>query len=172
MKEKFWNYILGAILIVFGLIFIVYAESAFGTIVLIAGIVIIAFSVSRLIISLKSNELLSNLSIMPSILGIIFGLVLIGNTKKSVETVTLLIGIWLLIGGISKLLILIKSATNRKELYKPIFKIIIGAIAFIAPVLITEAIGYVIGIILILSGIATFIDKEEEKIVYKVKVKK
>lgn len=174
MKEKIWDYILSVILIVFGFIFIFYAQDAFDTIVLIAGIVVAAFSSLKLIISLKSNNVLSSLSVMSSLIGIIFGFILIGNTEKSVETITVLIGTWFLIGGISSLLVLVKSNVDKHEFYKPIFKIIIGTISFLAPVLITKAAGYVIGIILILSGIANFLNynPKNEKVVYKVKVKK
>lgn len=173
MKEKVWNYMLGTILILFGITFMIYAESAFGTIALIAGIVIITFSTLKLIISLKNTNVTSTLPMITSIIGIIFGIILVTNAKQAIETITSLIGIWFLIGGISKLLILTKTNAKSQELGKPIFKIIIGAIAFITPVIITQAAGYVVGIILILAGIATFMNsKDEEEIVYKVKVKK
>lgn len=172
MKDRVWNYILGVLLILFGISFIIYPNSAFGTIVLVAGAVIIAFSTLKLVLTLRSNAMPSFFA-FTSVIGIIFGIVLINNTEKSIEVVTFLLGLWFLVGGVSSLLVLVRSNASKKELYKPIFKIIIGTVAFIAPVIITFAAGYVVGVILIISGVSTFINYvDEDKVVYKVKVKK
>ena len=76
MKNSIWNYIFGVLLIVFGIMFIVSAESTFGTLVIVAGVIIIIFSVLKLIVVLKSPNMLSSFSITSSIIGIIFGIII------------------------------------------------------------------------------------------------
>ncbi len=172
MKDRIWNYIFGVLLIIFGIMFIISAESAFSTIVLVAGIIIIIFSVLKMVVVLKSDSMLASFSVPSSIIGIIFGIILIGNSDKAIDVLTLVLGLWFLISGISSLIILIKANVDSRELSRPILKIIVGTIAFIAPVIPVVAVGLVIGIVLIIAGVTTFINSKEEEVVYKVKVKK
>ena len=89
-----------------------------------------------------------------------------------IDVLTLLLGLWFLISGISSLIMLIKANVDNRELYKPILKIIVGTIAFIAPVIPVVTAGLVIGIVLIIAGVTTFINSNEDEVIYKVKVKK
>ena len=172
MKNKTWDIVLGLLVILFGISFLVSPVSAFGTIVYIAGLMLIIFNVARIITAYKSNSnfLLSGMT--SYIVGIVFGLILIGNRKNAVEIIPVFIGLWFLIGGLSKLLVLLKRSKDIKILYKPIIEMAVGLIVVILPIIPVVAAGLIIGIILIMSGVTIIIGREEEKTVYKVKVKK
>ena len=172
MNKKVSSYIFGALLIVFGLIFILSPESAFETIVLIAGISLIVYGGLKILLALKSDNPYASYTVAGSIFSIIFGIILIGNQNAAIKVIPILLGIWLLISGITTLLFLLKTNSDRKLIIRPVLKIIVGAIAFLLPVIPIIATGIVLGVILILSGITTIMNIEDEEVVYKVKVKK
>lgn len=172
MNKKVSSYIFGALLIVFGLIFILSPESAFETIVLIAGISLIVYGGLKILLALKSDNPYASYTVAGSIFSIIFGIILIGNQDAAIRVIPILLGIWLLISGITTLLFLLKTNSDRKLIIRPVLKIIVGAIAFLLPVIPIIATGIVLGVILILSGITTIMNIKDEEVVYKVKVKK
>lgn len=172
MNKKVSSYIFGALLIVFGLIFILSPESAFETIVLIAGISLIVYGGLKILLALKSDNPYASYTVAGSIFSIIFGIILIGNQNAAIKVIPILLGIWLLISGITTLLFLLKTNSDRKLIIRPVLKIIVGAIAFLLPVIPIIATGIVLGVILILSGITTIMNIKDEEVVYKVKVKK
>lgn len=172
MNKKVSSYIFGALLIVFGLIFILSPESAFETIVLIAGISLIVYGGLKILLALKSDNPYASYTVAGSIFSIIFGIILIGNQNAAIRVIPILLGIWLLISGITTLLFLLKTNSDRKLIIRPVLKIIVGAIAFLLPVIPIIATGIVLGVILILSGITTIMNIKDEEVIYKVKVKK
>lgn len=172
MNKKVSSYIFGALLIVFGLIFILSPESAFETIVLIAGISLIVYGGLKILLALKSDNPYASYTVAGSIFSIIFGIILIGNQDAAIRVIPILLGIWLLISGITTLLFLLKTNSDRKLIIRPVLKIIVGAIAFLLPVIPIIATGIVLGVILILSGVTTIMNIKDEEVVYKVKVKK
>lgn len=172
MSKKLGSVILGILLIIFGLIFIISPESAFETIVLIAGISLVVYGGLKIILSLRSSNPYASYFVAGAIFSIIFGLILIGNQSAAIKVIPIILGFWLLISGITTLLFLIKSDSDKKLIIRPIFKIIVGTIAFLLPVIPIIATGIVLGIILILSGITTLVNIKDEEVVYKVKVKK
>lgn len=172
MNKKVSSYIFGALLIVFGLIFILSPESAFETIVLIAGISLIVYGGLKILLALKSDNPYASYTVAGSIFSIIFGIILIGNQNAAIKVIPILLGIWLLISGITTLLFLLKTNSDRKLIIRPVLKIIVGTIAFLLPVIPIIATGIVLGVILILSGITTIMNIKDEEVIYKVKVKK
>lgn len=172
MSKKIGSIIFGILLIVFGLIFIISPESAFETIVLIAGISLVVYGGLKIIFALKSSNPYASYFLAGSIFSIIFGFILISNQSAAIKVIPIILGIWLLISGITTLLFLVKTGSDKKLIVRPIFKIIVGAIAFLLPVIPIIATGIVLGIILILSGITTLVNIKDEEVVYKVKVKK
>ena len=172
MNKKIFTYILGALLIAFGILFVVSPSGTFETIVIVFGAVIILFSVIKMFGILKSNNLFASFSITGSIIGIVFGFILIVNKEAFVKLIPILLGIWLLLSGISTLLFLLKSNSNRGLIVRPIFKIIIGVMCLCLPIIPVVMTGILIGSALILSGGATFINVKDEEVVYKVKIKK
>ena len=166
------NILLGIMFILFGALFILAPQSVFEFIVLISGIIVIIISLSKIIISEKEKSELSSYQLVTGILGIIIGIILIIFKEKTVLTVAELVGIYMLISGVSSLLLMLKANIKGNVIVKPIIKIVIGLIAFTMPFVPTMWAGIIIGILLVLTGVTIITTKKEEEIVYKVKVKK
>lgn len=166
------NILLGIIFIIFGVLFIFSPQSIFELIVFISGIIVVLISISKILISSKEKNEYSSYGITTGIIGLIIGIILIVFKEKTVLTVAELVGLYLLISGISSLLLMIRSNLKGNMLAKPIIKIIIGLISFTMPFIPTMWAGIIIGIILVLTGITILTTKKEEEIIYKVRVKK
>lgn len=172
MNNKTVTYFLGGILIALGVLFIISPSGVFESIVLIAGIAIIAVSAIGIILSFAGKDALSSYFLGSSIIGLIFGIVLINNTESAIKIIPVLLGIWLFITGISTTAYMSKQGSSLVSMTSPITRMILGLICFIAPVIPISIVGIYIGIVLILSGINTITNVKNEEIVYKVKVKK
>lgn len=172
MSKKTWNYIFGAILILFGIIFIISPQGTFETIVLAGGIILIMYAVIGIITAIISKNPYVSYSIGNFIIGLIFGIILITNTEGAVKLIPILLGIWLFITGLSTLIFTLKVTKDLKTLVTPITKTVLGIIAFALPVIPVIATGIFIGIILVLAGVTTIVNNKTEEVVYKVKVKK
>lgn len=167
MSKKTWTYVLGALLIGFGVTFILSPSETFESIVLIAGVLLLIFSGMKIVSSLKTNT-----SYTGSIIGIIFGLVLILNREAAVKVIPVLLGVWLLVSGLSSLAYLKNINGDSKLITKAILKAVLGFVALVLPVIPVIATGIVVGIILVLSGISTITNARDDEVIYKVKVKK
>lgn len=171
MDNKKLTYVFGALLIAFGIIFILSPKGVFESIVLFGGIAIIAFSALGILLSFFGNAH-SSYFIGSSVLGLIFGIILVSNTDSAVKTIPVLLGIWLFISGLSTTLYMSKMGNNLTSMTSPITRMILGLICFITPVVPISIVGIFIGVVLVLSGITTITNVKNEEIVYKVKVKK
>ena len=172
MDKKIWTYVLGGLLIGFGVIFIISPTEAFESIVVASGIVLIIYNAIKIISAIKSDNPYASFGMTGSIIGIVFGFVLIGNKEAAIKVIPVVLGMWLLVTGLTTLLFTLKTSTNKNMLTKPVIKIILGAITLLLPVIPVIATGIVLGIILVLSGVTTITNAKEEVVVYKVKVKK
>lgn len=172
MKENGANVLLGIIFVIFGFIFAFAPNEAFGSIILVAGLIIVFFAIIKLITLLRMKDSIVSYSITSSVVSLIFGIVLVIYRDATVKLLVELIGIWFLISGISSLILAIKSGLSGNYILKPISKIIIGLISFILPMVSVSITGIIIGAILILAGISIFTTKREDEVIYKVKVKK
>ena len=172
MKDNNMNVILGIIFIVFGFIFCLAPESVFASIVMVAGMLVIVFGLLRLLGSMNGEDSYKAYSIVTAILCIVFGALLIVYRDSTIKIIAELIGVWLLLSGISSVLIMLKSNMKGKILIKPIVKIVIGIVALLIPIIPISFAGIVIGVILILTGISILTTKKEEEVIYKVKIKK
>ena len=172
MDKRIWTYVLGALLIGFGVVFILSPTEAFESIVVAAGSILIIYNIFKIVGAIKSNNPYASLGITGSVIGVVFGLVLIGNKEAAIKVIPVILGMWLLVTGITSLLFMIKVSINKNVLAKPVLKIILGAITLVLPVIPVIATGIVLGIILVLSGITTITNAKDEEVVYKVKVKK
>ena len=164
--------ILGIIFILFGFIFIFVPESVFETVVMVSGIVLVAFSLLKLGATIKTDSPLKAYGITTSIIGILFGTILIIYKVATIKLIAILIGIWFFLSGLSSLLLMLKANNKGAILIKPIIKIAIGVIALLVPAIPIMAAGITIGIILIFAGVSILSTKKEDEVVYKVKVKK
>lgn len=172
MENKIWTYVFGALMIGFGVIFILSPTEAFESIVMIAGIILIVYNVIKIIRAIKSDNPYAAFGITGQIIGIIFGIILIGNKEEAIKVIPIILGVWLLVTGITSLLFTIKTTANKANLTKPVLKVILGIIAFVLPIIPVIATGIVLGIILVLSGITTITNTKDDEVVYKVKIKK
>lgn len=172
MSKKAWTYIFGALLILFGIVFLVSPQGTFASIVLVAGIILIVYAAIGIISAIVSQNPLASYTIGGSVLGLIFGIILVTNTEAAVKVVPIVLGIWLFISGLSSLIFTTKVTKETKALVGPITRIILGVIAFALPVIPVVGAGIFLGIVLILSGISTITNEKNDEVIYKVKVKK
>lgn len=171
MNNRKLTYLLGGLLIAFGVIFIMSPKGVFESIVLFAGIAIIVFSVLGILISFFGNESTSYF-IGSSVLGLVFGIILVSNTDSAVKTIPVLLGLWLFISGLSTTILMTKTNSNLIAMTTPITRMILGLICFVTPVVPISIAGIFIGVVLVLSGINTITNVKNEEVVYKVKIKK
>lgn len=170
MNNKKFTYVCGALLIALGVLFVLSPKGVFESIVLFAGISIIAISAFGIILSLSKES--TSYFIGSSILGLIFGIILVSNTDSAVKTIPILLGLWLFISGVSTTIYMSKMGSKLTTMTSSITRIILGLICFMAPVIPISIVGIFIGVILVLSGISLITNVKDEEIVYKVKVKK
>lgn len=170
VKNKITN-IFGIILIIIGLVFIISPKGVFESIVLFVGITLIVYSAFALLISIFGKESTSYL-VTSSIIGLIFGIIIVFNTDGTVKIIPILLGLWLFISGFSTTLLMYKSGTKLSLMTSPITRMILGLICFLTPVIPITFVGVFIGVLLVLSGINIITNSKNEEIVYKVRVKK
>ena len=92
MGKKTWNYIFGALLIIFGIIFIISPQGTFQSIVLAGGIILITYAIVSLLGAIISKNPYASYSIGSSIIGLIFGIILVNNTEGAVKLIPILLG--------------------------------------------------------------------------------
>ncbi len=172
MDNKKLTYVFGALLIALGVIFILSPKGVFESIVLFGGIAIIVFSVLGVLVSIFGKDASSSYFLGSSILGLIFGIILVSNTSSAVNVIPILLGVWLFISGLSTTVLMSKSGSSLTGMTTPITRMILGLICFSAPVIPISIVGIFIGVVLVLSGINTIANTKSEEVVYKVKVKK
>ena len=169
-KNKITN-LFGIILIIIGIIFIVSPKGVFESIVLFIGITVMVYSAFALLVSIFGKNY-SSYFITSSIIGLIFGIILVSNTDGTVKIIPILLGLWLFISGFSTILLMYKSGTKLSLMTSPITRMILGLICFMTPVIPITFVGIFIGVLLVLSGINTITNSKNEENVYKVRVKK
>ena len=172
MNKKNLNYILGIMLILFGTVFVVSPKATFETIVLAGGIILIIYAIIKIITLFRSSNSYVSYSIGSTVFSLLFGLVLVFNTEGAVKIIPMLLGIWLLVSGLSSLLFVLKITKNKRNIVISIIKVMLGLISFLLPVIPVIATGIFVGIVLVTIGVTTIISNKEDDNIYKVKVKK
>lgn len=171
MSNKRLSYVLGALFIAFGVLFILSPSGVFESIVVFAGAALIIFSVFGVVSSLFGKSI-SSYYLGSSLLGLIFGILLVTNTSSAVKIIPVLLGIYLFISGLTTTLMMSKVGSSLTSMVSPITRLILGLICFSFPIIPISIFGVFIGIVFILSGINTITNTKSEEVVYKVKVKK
>lgn len=172
MNKKSYDYVLGALLIGFGVVFILSPERIFQSIVFGAALVIILFSSLGLLSSINDKENSSMYLSSGFIIGLIFGIILLTNTDSAIKIVPILLGLWLFITGLSTVIMMLKRGLTISNMISPIVRTILGVICLCLPILPITFAGVFIGIILVLAGISTITNSKSDEVIYKVKVKK
>ena len=172
MESKKLTYVFGALLIAIGVIFILSPKGTFESIVLFGGIAIIVFSVLGILVSIFGKDASYSYFLGSSILGLVFGVILVSNTDSAVNVIPIFLGIWLFISGVTTTAFMAKTGSSLTSMTAPITRMILGLICFCAPIIPISVFGIFIGVVLVLSGINTITNVKSEEVVYKVKVKK
>ncbi|MBQ6546897.1 MAG: DUF308 domain-containing protein [Bacilli bacterium] len=172
MDNKKLSYVFGALLIAFGVIFIMSPKDVFESIVLFGGIAVIAFSVIGILTSIFGKDTGSSYFLGSSILGLILGIVLISNKASAVNIIPIFLGIWLFVSGFSTTVFMSKAGSSLTSMTAPITRMILGLICFSSPIIPISIAGIFIGIVLVCSGINIITNVKNEDIIYKVKIKK
>lgn len=170
MNKRMFSYILGIALILFGSVFIMAPQGTFETIVLVAGIILITISSLGILRALISKNPTYAFTIGGSIIGITFGIVLIVGRTAAVNVIPVILGLWLIITGLTAIIYNSKIKGSSSLLF-PICRLILGIIVFAFPIIPVTFAGIFLGIILILSGATTIMNTPREEVLYKVKVK-
>lgn len=172
MKNKTVTYIIGIFLIAAGILFIISPKEIFKIIVSVGAIGIIGVSIVGVLLSIFGKKISSTYFLGSSILGIILGIVLITSTNVTIKVIPVLLGIWLFITGLTRIVYMSKLKQNLKKEIGSIARIILGLICFLVPIVPISIAGIYIGIVLVLSGINTITNIKNEEVIYKVKIKK
>lgn len=171
MNKNKMTILFGIILIIIGLVFVISPKGVFESIVLFVGITVIVYSVCSILVSVFGKNY-SSYFITSSIIGLIFGIILVSNTDGAVKIVPILLGLWLFISGLSTTLLMYKAGSRLSLMTSPITRMILGLICFMTPVIPIAFVGIFIGVLLMLSGVNVITNSKNEEIVYKVRVKK
>lgn len=169
-NNKILSWVCGIILIILGLLFIVSPKGMFESIVLITGVVIIGLSVISIIFSLDNKT--SSYFLGTSILGLILGIVLLYNRDSAIKMIPILLGIYLLITGITKIVMLSKTNAKYNIIFPSVIRVVLGSICLFTPIIPIVITGIIIGVLLTIAGINILTNIKTDDIVYKIKVKK
>ena len=127
------TYFTGGLLLIIGIIFILSPKSAFESIVLGSGIAIIVFSAGGILYSFLGKDPTSSYFLSSSILGLIFGIILVTNAESTIKLISVLLGIWLFVTGLSTTLQMSKLNSNLSTMSMPITRLILGIICILTP---------------------------------------
>lgn len=173
MERKNSSFITGVLFIVFGIMFILSPKSVFESIVYFAGLVVVVHGLLKIYFSVKSTNPYASLYTTGAILSVMFGFILIANRDIAVNVIPVILGGFLLVTSLPTFIFLVKSNSNRKLIIKSLLKVLVGFCALALPILPVTIFGIVLGVVLILSGVTTIMNfKQEEEVIYKVRVKK
>lgn len=173
MEKVKSSYIIGFLFIVFGIMFVLSPNGTFENIVFVFGLLAIIIGGFKILYSLKSDNVFASLNITGALLSIIFGIVLIVNREIAVKVIPIFIGGYLFVSSLPTLIFLIKNNSNKALVSKALLKTLIGALMLVLPALQVAFFGIVLGAFLILSGVTMIMNaKEDEEVIYKVRVKK
>lgn len=156
--EILW-FITSVILVFFGFYLLFNPELALTTLTLWIGLFVLLGGVLALT-GLGYER--SGLLLFDGIIGIVFGLLLLSTSMFDAAEVMIVLffGLWILFRGLNKIIQAIRARKDGLSgwyiiLIMGILEIIFGVIAFINPIIAVFAIAVIIGLDLIVSGIAS-----------------
>lgn len=173
MKSKIWNYFIGAVLIVLGLLWFIKPKAMFASIIYYLGLSILIVGIIKIIASLINKDYFNfDNNIFSGIINTILGIILMVNSNWTIKVIPLFIGIWLITNASISLLFLFKgnNNTNQKIIFNYVIKLVLGII-ILATDITSVLSGAIIGTILIIIGISKIVINLKEQNIYKVRVK-
>ena len=168
--KRIWTYLIGILFIVSGIFFLINPSTSFTNLIFYVGLVMTLVGVLNIISSFVNK----NASIS-GILNLILGLILVFNSHVTIDFISIIFAIWLIISSLSSLFIMfnLKEKINfdYKILISNILKLILGIVIITTPIVTYIFTGIVLGIIFIVIGIYVIISFQSNYTVYKVKMK-
>jgi len=162
---SFWFMLLQGILaIIFGAAMVAYPEIVYETLAYLLGVLVIVFSLSAIIRGavIKESAGYRALLIILGFIGVIIGILAILNAIVLFIAVPILIAIWMLLSGITELIVA-GTAKGEKTGIRVLMAIagiaslIIGIYLILYPMLTTELLIWVLGVFFIILGIVQVI---------------
>ena len=176
--KNIWNYVLGFLFILGGVVLIFRPNVSFQNLVYYLGLILLITGIFKIVTSILRHDsfLLPGSFFLGGILNSLFGIILMNNKSAAVNLIPTILGIYLIISGASGLGLLINNKRytkniDTKMLVENILKLALGIIVMTTPIITVVFVGWVLGLILILIGVGIIFNDYRQKNVYKVKIK-
>ncbi len=178
MTKKFWTYVIAILAIIGGIFLILKPEQSTSDIVYYIGLIMLIIGAFKVVASLinKDSIMLPGSFFFGGIINILFGIILMNNSSGVTKTLSIIIGLWLIINAASNLALVLNYKKNNNSIdttfiVSNILKLILGIIVLTTPIMGVIFTGWVLGIILIIIGVGLIFNSNKTKKTYKVKVK-
>lgn len=160
VPSRFWYLFLvaGILAVSAGVISIVYPKITLGVIALILGLYLIISGLIELVAGIAEDDADGSLRVLAALLGIvslIAGVIILRNPGDSLKTIALIVGIFLIIGGVIEVFRAFSRPDHRGiGIVAGLIELAAGVIIAAQPKIGLHTLAVVIGIVLILRGIA------------------
>lgn len=178
MSKKIWTYIMAFLCIISGIFLLVRPEQSTSNIIYNIGLIMLIVGICKIISAVFSNNnvLLPGNYFFSGTLNSIFGIILMNNTTGLTKSISVIIGVWLIINSALNLGMIInyKKVSNVidiKTIILNVLKLILGIIIMTTPIVFVIFTSAFLGIILILIGIAIIYNDNIKGKFYSVKIK-
>ena len=173
MKEKISEIIVNVILALFGVFLIFWAEEVTNFFSILAGIVITAYGITKIVSYFNDDKDIANLIL--GVIIIVLGGVLIFKATFLRELLSFIVGIYILISAVASLTVAIKFMAKNSIILSSIC-IVIGFLCIIGKFLLPDVFLQIIGVMLVAYSIINIINlillkDNKPKITSKKKVK-
>jgi uncharacterized membrane protein HdeD (DUF308 family) len=156
-KLSGWFTALGVLLILFGFIMIIFPVAGTFTLEILFGILLLIAGLAHVVMSFMAKKWSGFfITLFAGILYVIIGLLLLTYPLKGIITITLLLGIFLLIAGVLKIALSSKiGAHNEWLVFDGVITILLGLLILIAwPSDSLWVVGLLFGIDMLFAGIS------------------
>ena len=175
MNKKHFTYLIGILLIAGGIYLVISPTKTFANIVYYAGIFVLINGLVKLLSAIINKDGINpDSNLLGSIINIVFGIIIMNNSKAAIEIIPIFIAIWLIISAVLALGLQFKFrnySLDVKKFASNVCKLVLGLIVLTMPVIPIIFTGWVLGIILIIIGVFTIASYKETDSIYKVKIK-
>lgn len=178
MNKKIWTYVIAILCILGGVYLIIKPEQSFSNVVYYVGLAILIAGILKIISSLFNKEsiLMPGNYFFTGVINTLFGIILMSNSHATIKIIPIFVGIWLILSGTSGLAAIINlgrnnNKFNNQDLIINIVKLILGIIVLTTPIISIIFTGWIIGIILVGTGVYLIFNSLKDRKIYKVKVK-
>ncbi len=160
VSARFWWLFLvaGILSISAGVISIVYPHITLGVIAIVLGLYLVISGLIELVAGIAEDDADGTLRILAVLLGIvslIAGVIVLRNPGESLQTISLVVGIFLIIGGVIEVFRAFGRPDQRGiAIFSGLIELAAGIIIAAQPKIGLTTLAVIIGIVLILRGIA------------------